>query len=670
MKKLYVLLFTLVCYHANAQWKYANYPLGGNVTQVASTSDRLFAVIGGTLFASSDKGDHWINSMNGLSNVEVVATVNNTVLVSTNIAILASTDNGNTWKPSSTGLPNSSFITAIAVDGQVVLAEALDDAIYKSTDGGATWRLVNAGDSSMFWWGVQHLAIHGNLALATTKAGVFISTDAGETWTEGPSGLPPYATCLAIQKTKMFVIEFNTIYVSADSGKTFNDLDADLPYSAGCNLIIPDGDMLYAGTMVGFYASADAGVHWEERVTNLPIDSYINAMTITPTDVFIGTTKNIFQSVDRGKNWMVKNQDVNRIDVKAMVSIEDRLLTGSMSGILVSDDLAGSWVPKNDGVPVGQSVRTFAASDSVVIAGTETELLISSDKGENWEIKSAGFPSWMSPFEVRFYNGSFYLSIYADLYTSSDNGRNWTNIKGDLPPQTVIYSIGFHNTALFINTYTDGIYKSVNNGVNWSQVNTGLPLPVWMDHFATVGDIVFVATDKGLYKTTDDGLNWSPAPGIPQDKIQCVSAIGKDILVSTDQDVYFSNDNGNSWRSVKDGLPDPSVHAFMLKEKTVYAATYQGVWYRSLSEITGISNNPNEAHVAVYPNPAEGLINISSSFSIRHIDVFNAIGECVHSLDANSNTLQLQLGQLAKGLYFLNIQSENKWLITKKISIH
>lgn len=57
------------------------------------------------------------------------------------------------------------------------------------------------------------------------------------------------------------------------------------------------------------------------------------------------------------------------------------------------------------------------------------------------------------------------------------------------------------------------IYKSSDNGLNWSVINqTGLP--IWFNSIEYVNNSLLIGTwEEGsiIYKSTDNGLNWSPS---------------------------------------------------------------------------------------------------------------------------------------------------------------
>lgn len=68
----------------------------------------------------------------------------------------------------------------------------------------------------------------------------------------------------------------------------------------------------------------------------------------------------------------------------------------------------------------------------------------------------------------------------------------------------------------------------------------------------------------------------------------------------------------------------------------------------------------------VYPNPTQGILNINmADNSIFTANIYNALGIQIYSAKATS-TMQIELSPLPTGMYFLKIQSENKFT-TKKI---
>jgi photosystem II stability/assembly factor-like uncharacterized protein len=184
--------------------------------------------------------------------------------VSIGDGIYKSMDGGENWK--NTGLKDSEHIAKILIDpkdGNIVYACATghlwDDnderGVYKTGDGGQTWRKVLAGANGSTGCGMLSMAAQDPKTIYASMwdfrrqawtfrsggpgSGLFKSTDGGEHWTEltpaNAKGLPekPYGRiALAVAPSKPQVVyatiesKSGALYRSADGGQTWTRLDA------------------------------------------------------------------------------------------------------------------------------------------------------------------------------------------------------------------------------------------------------------------------------------------------------------------------------------------------------------------------------------------------------------------------------------------------------------
>jgi hypothetical protein len=75
-------------------------------------------------------------------------------------------------------------------------------------------------------------------------------------------------------------------------------------------------------------------------------------------------------------------------------------------------------------------------------------------------------------------------------------------------------------------------------------------------------------------------------------------------------------------------------------------------------------------NIAIYPNPSNGIFNISgvpADESILSIVAFNLLGAKV---SASGNTASLDLSDSTNGFYFITINFESGYRITKKVSVN
>lgn len=186
-----------------------------------TTPRTLYAGASDGVFKSTDAGSTWSAALAGLSNVDALAvdpTEPSTLYVGVSglppavSGVFKSTDAGTTWNAASTGLPTNTSVTELVIDptapqtlyaGMFPTGEPpyVPGGVFKSTDGGNTWRSVNTGlpNTNIF-----ALAIDSG-APQTLYAGTFYhpkgldvpedvlgavykSTDAGSTWSHLGAG--------------------------------------------------------------------------------------------------------------------------------------------------------------------------------------------------------------------------------------------------------------------------------------------------------------------------------------------------------------------------------------------------------------------------------------------------------------------------------------------------
>ena len=238
------LFLSLSALHAQqynpALWSHLKYRMigperGGRVTAVTGVPSQPFTFYmgstGGGVWKTVDAGHNWINLSDGqiplgsmgaievsLSNPDIVYAGTGSSKIRSNVSIgrgiYKSTDAGKTWTFS--GLRDAGQISTIRVhptNPDLVYVAALGNpfidnperGIYKSTDGGKTWKnVLHISDSA----GAADLEIqpgspnvlfasmwHGRrkpwtIISGAREGGIYKSTDAGDHWTKLAGGLP------------------------------------------------------------------------------------------------------------------------------------------------------------------------------------------------------------------------------------------------------------------------------------------------------------------------------------------------------------------------------------------------------------------------------------------------------------------------------------------------
>ena len=83
---------------------------------------------------------------------------------------------------------------------------------------------------------------------------------------------------------------------------------------------------------------------------------------------------------------------------------------------------------------------------------------------------------------------------------------------------------------------------------------------------------------------------------------------------------------------------------------------------------SGINDGGFLSEPTLYPNPSNGIFNVTSGEEITSLEIYSVIGELVFSSELQTTNYELDLRSKSKGVYFVKIITEND-SYTQKIII-
>lgn len=211
----------------------------------------------------------------------------------------------------------------------------------------------------------------------------------------------------------------------------------------------------------------------------------------------------------------------------------------------------------------------------VFYAATENAgVLLSKDGGKNWVSRWQAKRMGLTADSAEFVSGYRVKCIEIDpvkkdviyagmdkqgIYKSSDAGVNWTEIN-EMLMDTYIGAISIHPARpdfIYLGTYGGGMYRRSAEASDWEEIVQGMRNTYVTDLVISTKnpDIMYVSTNGGISKTTDGGSNWITVNnGLTTGYMLClaISPDSPDILYagSDGRGLFKTTDGGENWFSV------------------------------------------------------------------------------------------------------------------------
>jgi len=480
--------------------------------------------------------------------------------------VYKSTDGGKTW--AHMGLKESYHINRVVIhpsNNDVVLVAATgalfgpggDRGIYKTTDGGKTWKQVLKGDAdtgandlvmstadpNIVWASMyQRRRVQCCMNGGGPGSAVHKSTDGGETWTKVENGLP--TGDLGRIAIDMYAKSTNIVYVLVEAAVT----TPAAPQAGGFT------------TAQGLYRSDDGGATFRQVSTNNPRPMYFSQVKVdpgTPDVVYMGGV-GLQMTIDGGRTFETDAAQATHDDVHAIwvnPANTDHVLIGHDGGVSVSYDRSKTWQQLNN-LPLALFYH--------VSVDNGTPYRICGGLQDNY--------NWCGPSATRFNRGI----LNSDWYQVQ--GGDGFVVLVDPRDSRYVYS------------------ESQNGNIQRKNAETGeatniRPGPANVSPSPEEGALAY-------------RFNWdTPMIFSPHDPTALIVAANK---------VFRSNDRGDSWAVISPDLTtnaDRSEIAIMGKRGTdIRIAANDGI--TSWPTIVSLAESPKQAGV-YYTGTDDGVVQMS-----------------------------------------------------------
>lgn len=642
---------------SSLEWRHLGPFRGGRSCAVTGVPGKpnlfYFGATGGGVWKTLDGGRSWENISDGFyggsigsitvspsdPNVIYVGGGEKTVRgnVSYGSGLWKTEDAGKTWY--SCGLLTSRHIARVRVhptNSDIVYAAVLGDlfkdsqdrGVYKSTDGGKTWKKTlfanpSAGAVDLCIDPTNHRILYAttwnvrrtpySLSSGGDGSAIWKSTDSGESWTnitsaEGlPSGIWGISGVAVAYNNNQIVYaiienENGGVFRSDDGGKTWKKQNDDRSlrqrawYYSRLYTDTKDDNTLYV-LNVDYHKSKDGGKTFKDFEAPHGDHHDLWVAPENPDRMIIGDDGGAQITYDGGETWSTyHNQPTaqfyrvvtdNHFPYRIYVAQQDN------STLRIAHRTTGSAITEEDWEQTAGGESAHIAVDplnnDIVYGGSYDGFLTrvnhktGSVRGINvWPDNPMGHGAegmkyrfqWNFPIFFSRHNPKRLYAASNHLHMTEDEGKNWQLVSPDLTRNEKEKLVSSGGPITKDNTSVE--YYATIFAVNESPLKEG---------------VIWAGSDDGrVHLTVDGGKSWSDVTAVNMPKYLLINSVepgrhdpsvcyvAGTMYKSGDYLPYLfkTNDYGKTWKKIVNGIPDEYFSRVLREDETIKGLLYAG----------------------------------------------------------------------------------------------
>jgi photosystem II stability/assembly factor-like uncharacterized protein len=491
------------------------------------------------------------------------------------------------------------------------------DHIYKSTDGGVTWKKIGEG--------LPDTRVTGRIGLAIAPSNpnmiyAFVD-DHSKKRDPRPGETDSY------ERNVQKVVIGGVIYRSGDKGEHWEKMgevhDFFKPFSGTYGWVFsqirvhPRNENEIYALGVSMARSEDGGKTWKmfrpSDKTSEGIHGDNHAFWFDPRDpnrIILGNDGGVSTTFDGGKKW---NNFFDKIPTTQFYTVtydmqqpfnvfgavqDEGTMSGSSANTFgrTQDSSVRNWIMAPGGE--GTQIQVDPRASNIVYSCTYYGRLMKSDMNKPDSLRYHHFSlfdvgridslrgEWLAGTLLSRFDPQVVYHGLQHLYKSSDGGENWQRISSDLTrndkSKMGVYPYLIYHQAITaiaegqkpgqIYTGTDDgrVWYTPDDGKTWREVTKGLPVNKHVIKIAasvSVPGRVYIALNDRrednhsvyLFRSDDFGNTWRSISGdLPPSPANVIAEDPADpsvLFCGTDMGVYLSRNGGKNWLCLNANLP-------------------------------------------------------------------------------------------------------------------
>ena len=507
-------------------------------------------------------------------------------------------------------------------------------SIYKSIDGGKNWNRIHYFDHT------KSMDIH------PSDPDIFIYGDTQQIWlTEDgknfnksfQSKYPPgphrtsYSSIVFSPSNPSIVLASirgrsrevgGELYVSNNGGKSFDQLNINLPNITVLSFDSINSEIVYFGADDGIYLTKD---FFKSYAKILNANSPTSIVRSKDRKIIVGSVDGIHISYDLGETW-TKGEGIDNtifLRIKEIHSDPNTVWATTSKGIAISKNGGKNWELNHpDNLPINvKALEVFSNDPNKIIVATDTfqfdvrmdamyrqglydkqGIYISNDGGTSWTMSADGIHA--NEIETIETSPTDPSEVWAaqqasrGFYKSNDSGEKWKLFSSWLShyPMQIKYIPGYSNALVASSSmYYSSMGFSYDKGNTWNLLTAKTFLDLASNGINSTKDTF---TNLIISKSREEGapkgsihLHGLAINSLNPDEIYVGSV--SDSSVWTDAalrgiHLFKTQDGGSTWANIGKGLPfnsESSIRDIQISQSN------SKILYLGLSHLEAVSGN-------------------------------------------------------------------------------
>ena len=298
----------------------------------------------------------------------------------------------------------------------------------------------------------------------------------------------------------------------------------------------------------------------------------IRAFEYVASHLYTATGGGVYRSADNGETWSILNEGLNGYNVSDLQAADGTLFAGLLTipnwnyagGVYRWDSSTNNWI--NLSMP-NQYVKSLGVvtSNDLYAATWTAGVFRTTDGGSSWnQIADTLNNVYVNSIAINPNTGDIFVGTNGNyLYTAGPAGGSWIIRDASSGLTSAYINDIIHNGSNVFAGTSNGVFRSNDNGVTWTAVNTGLSGGVSTLAFTSSGDILAGTYFAGIFISSDNGNSWSPLNNnLPPFRITALFATPTNYFSSLGYfGVFRSPAVGNNWELKNTGLRNSNINS-------------------------------------------------------------------------------------------------------------